>query len=100
MVRITKPNSPAVAKGNNPPQRPDWFAQWLKEKAKLFRLKCNCIEDFSLPTCLELVTGKKLFILCPNGHGFQPVIGKVKVRDYLKEKGYEFPDPPGLIPPF
>ncbi len=99
-MRITKPNSPAVAKGNNPPQRPDWFVQWLKEKGTWFRLKCDCIEDLSLPSCIELLTGKKIYVLCPNGHGFQPVIAKVKFRDVLKARGIELAEPPGLIPPF
>jgi len=99
-VRVTRTIGPAVAKGNKSPQRPDWFVQWLKEQAKYVRLKCECVEDFSLPSCIELLTGKKIFLLCPNGHGFQPIVQKLKLRDYLQAKGFEIPEPPGLIPPY
>ena len=100
-MRITKPNSLAGPKGYKSPVRPDWFAEWLSNQGKYVRLACGCIEDVHLPQCLTLLTGKKIFIMCPySDHGFQSIKETLKLRDVLKERGIEFPEPDGLIPPF
>jgi hypothetical protein len=101
-VRITRPNDLAGPKGMKPKARPDWFVKWLKEQGHFVLLECGCIEDAHLPQCLELITGKRILILCPfnEGHGFQKVKKTLNLREVLKVRGYEFPEPPGLIPPY
>jgi len=101
-VRIIRPNDLAGPKGMKPPARPDWFVKWLSEKGKWVLLECGCIEDVHLPTCVELLTGKQIYIQCPFDleHGFQRIKKTLKFRDVLESRGFSFPDPPGLIPPF
>ena len=101
-MRVIRPNDLAGPKGNKSPGRPDWFVKWLAEKGKWVLLECGCIEDVHLPTCVELLTGKKIYIECPFNldHGFQPIKKTLKFRDVLKARGIEMPEPPGELPPF
>jgi hypothetical protein len=101
-VRIIRPNDLAGPMGMSPPARPDWFIKWLANQGKWVLLNCGCIEDVHLPNCIELLTGKHIEILCPfdMGHGFQRIKKTLKFRDVLMARGIEFPEPPGLIPPF
>lgn len=101
-MRIIRPDDLAGPKGMKPRARPDWFVKWLNDQGEWVKLACGCIEDTHLPQCLELVTGKRIFIMCPfdMGHGFQKVLKPMKLREVLMERGYSFPDPPGLIPPY
>lgn len=101
-MRVIRPNDPAGPKEKNLKARPDWFVKWLNEQGHYVLLNCGCIEDTHLPQCLELITGKALYIMCPfnEGHGFQKVKKVMKLREVLKVRGFEFPEPPGLIPPY
>jgi hypothetical protein len=99
-VRITRPNDLAGPKGLKSPVRPDWFAEWLANQGKWVLLDCECIEDVHIPQCVTLLTGKHIEIMCPFGHGFQRIKKTLKFREVLEARGIEFPDPPGLIPPF
>ena len=101
-MRIIRPNDLAGPKGMKPKARPDWFVKWLKDQGYWVKLQCGCIEDTHLPQCLELITGKRIYIMCPFDldHGFQRVIKPMKLREVLLERGYIFPEPPGLIPPY
>lgn len=90
--------------GNAPISRPDWFAKWLANQGKWVRLQCECIEDVNIPQCVELLTGKRIYILCPNDHGFQEITKKnVQFRDVLEAHGIsvnENADTDGMLPPF
>lgn len=101
-MRIISPNDLAGPKGNKSPGRPDWFAQWLRDKGKWVLLECGCIEDVHLPQCVTLLTGKHVYIECPfnEGHGFQLIKKTLTFREVLKARGIELPDDPGMIPPF
>lgn len=101
-MRIIRPNDLAGPMGMKPPTRPDWYLKWLSNQGHWVQLKCGCIEDVKLPQCLELVTGKHLFIMCPFDldHGFQRIAKTLKFREVLEARGIEFPEPDGLIPPF
>ena len=101
-MRITRPNDLAGAKGNKSPRRPDWFAEWLANQGKYVLLECGCIEDVHLPQCLTLLTGKHIEIWCPftDSHGFQKIKKTLTSREVLLARGFEFPDPPGIIPPY
>ena len=101
-MRIIKPNSLAGAKGNKSPLRPDWFAEWLASQGKLVLLECECIEDVHLPQCVTLLTGKRIFIMCPFNmdHGFQAIKKTLTFREVLTARGIQFQDTRGLFPPF
>jgi hypothetical protein len=104
-VRIIQPNDLAGPKGNKSPVRPDWFVEWLANQGKWVLLECGCIEDVHLPTCITLLTGKTIVILCPfdQGHGMVKIKKTLKLRDVLKARGITIPDdldPKGLFPPF
>jgi hypothetical protein len=102
-MRIIKPNSLADGKGNKSPHRPDWFVKWLQEQGKWVQLECGCIEDVHVPQCITLLTGKRMFILCPSEHGFQRIKKTLSLREVLLARGFSLnddPDPEGLFPPF
>lgn len=99
-MRIIRPNDLAGPKGMRSPARPDWFAEWLANQGKWVLLDCECIEDVKIPQCITLLTGKKITILCPFGHGFQRIKKTLKFREVLEARGIEFPEPPGQLPPF
>ena len=100
-MRIISPNGLAGSKGNNPPNRPDWYAEWLKDRGKYVRLECGCIEDVHIPACVTLLTGKRIFILCPYNHGFQAIKKTLTLRDVLLARGIPVMDTASkLIPPF
>ena len=101
-MRIVKPNSLAGVKGNKSPHRPDWFVEWLAQKGKWVLLECGCIEDVHLPTCVTLLTGKRIFIFCPFDcdHGFQAIEKALTFGDVLQARGYSLYEDPGMIPPF
>lgn len=102
-MRIVNPNGPAGRMGNAPISRPDWFAEWLANQGKWVRLQCGCIEDVHIPQCLTLLTGKRIYILCPSDHGFQAIKETIKFRDVLKAHGIsinENADTDGMLPPF
>lgn len=104
-MRLIKANSPAGAKGNKSPLRPDWYVEWLANQGKWVLLKCGCIEDVHIPQCLTLLTGKQIFILCPfdMDHGFQVIKKTLTFRDVLLARGIpldENTDTKGMLPPF
>lgn len=104
-MRIINPNGLAGAKGKRPPHRPDWFVEWLKNQGKYVLLDCECIEDVHLPQCISLLTGKRIYILCPfdDDHGFQAIKKTLTFGDVLKARGIpvnEDTDPKGLFPPY
>jgi hypothetical protein len=104
-LRIVRKDKLAGPKGHKPPARPDWFQEWLANQGKWVLLECGCIEDVHLPQCVELLTGKKIYIACPFDldHGFQLIKMTLKFRDVLSARGITFPndtDPKGLFPPF
>lgn len=104
-MRIINPKSLAGSKGNKSPNRPDWFAEWLANQGKYVLLNCECIEDVHLPQCLTLLTGKRIYILCPfdSEHGFQLIKKTLTFRDVLMARGIlvkEDDDTKGLFPPF
>lgn len=104
-MRIIQLNGLAGPKGNKSPGRPDWFAEWLANQGKWAELECGCIEDVHLPQCITLLTGKRIFIMCPfeMDHGFQAIAKTLKFRDVLKARGItvkENADTKGLLPPF
>lgn len=104
-MRVIQPNSLAGSKGNKSPNRPDWFAEWLANQGKWVILDCECIEDVHLPQCITLLTGKRIFIMCPfdMNHGFQAIKKTITLRDVLMVRGIVIPDDSdtkGLFPPF
>lgn len=103
-MHIIQPNGLAGPMGNNSPGRPDWFAEWLANKGQWVKLECGCIEDVHLPQCITLLTGKRIFIMCPFelDHGFQLIVKTLKFRDVLKARGIILYDTDtiGLFPPF
>jgi hypothetical protein len=104
-MRVIKPHDLAGGKGKRPPRRPDWFAEWLSNQGKWVRLECGCIEDVHIPSSIQILTGKKIYIECPFnlGHGFQLIKETLKLRDVLKARGILIPedtDTKGLLPPF
>ena len=102
-MRIIQPNSLAGGKANKSPDRPDWFAEWLRNSGKWVLLECGCIEDVHVPQCVTLLTGKRIFILCPfdNGHGFQEIKNTLTLRDVLMARGIAlYAQSEGLFPPF
>lgn len=101
-MRLIKPNSLAGSKGNKSPNRPDWFVEWLAQKGKWVLLECGCIEDVHLPTCVTLLTGKRIYIQCPFDcdHGFQAIEKTLTFKEVLEARGYSLYEDPGMIPPF
>jgi hypothetical protein len=102
-MRIIKSNSPAGGKGNKSPHRPDWFVKWLEDRGKWVQLQCGCIEDVHIPQCITLLTGKRIYILCPYEHGFQRIKKTLTLGQVLLARGMtlkEDTDTKGLLPPF
>lgn len=102
-MRVIQPKSLAGPKGNKSPVRPDWYAEWLKDRGKYVLLECECIEDVHIPQCVTLLTGKRIYILCPFNfdHGFQAIKKTLTLRDVLLARGIPVMDTSSeLIPPF
>jgi len=104
-MRLVKPNDLAGSRGNKPPARPDWYAEWLRNQGKWVLLECGCIEDVHIPQCITMLTGKRIYVLCPfdMNHGMQLIKKTLKLRDVLKARGFisiEDTDSEGLFPPY
>lgn len=89
-MRIIKPGTDKVV--NGAAYNPAWFDDWLRNQGKWIELTCGCIEDIHLPSCLTLVTGKDIQILCSNDHGFQSVKRSVSFKEAMQHKGFIIPD--------
>src|SRR6266568_3753063 len=85
-MRLVKPNDLAGSRGNKPPARPDWYAEWLRNQGKWVLLECGCIEDVHIPQCITMLTGKRIYVLCPfdMNHGMQ-LIKRIEIQD----RGYQ-----------
>ena len=105
-MRIVRANSLAGPKRKTiPPARPDWYAEWLAGKGKWVLLECDCIENVVVPACVTLLTGKRIYIMCPFnfGHGFQLIKKTLSFREVLMARDiplYENSDTIGDFPPF
>jgi len=100
-MRVIPPNGLAGAKGNKSPHRPDWYAEWLRNRGKYVLLACDCIEDVHIPQCVTLLTGKQIYIQCPFDldHGFQLIKKTLTFKDVLLARGYSLYEYTEL-PPF
>lgn len=80
--------NPLALNGPTIPSRPRWYTEWLQNQGKWVRLSCGCIQDVHLPSCVELLTGKKILIQCDanDEHGFQSIKKTLKFKDVIEEK--------------
>jgi hypothetical protein len=98
-MRIIKPFQNVSE--NDSAMHSGWLDEWKKNQGKWVQLSCGCIEDIHLPKCTELLTGKKIYILCPHGHGFGQIVKSLSFKEVLISRGIDIPDDNNnQLPPF